>query len=191
MNKASLVVFLALFLPIVDGAHAQPRPEVQLKNEQREAMMSFARMDGAWRGTAWTILPGGAKHEVIQTERIGTLLDGTIRLVEGRGYNADGSTAFNAFGVIAYDPQKKSYTLRSHAQGRYGEFSIKPTADGYVWEIPAGPMIIRYTATFKEGAFREIGERIVEGKEPARFFEMNLTRVSDSAWPGAGAIPPK
>ena len=52
-------------------------------------------------------------------------------------------------------------------------------------------MTIRYPATFKEGSFREVGERIAEGKEPVRFFEMNLTRIGDSAWPGVGAIAPK
>ena len=36
-----------------------------------------------------------------------------------------------------------------------------------------------------------VGDRIVPGQDPVRFFEMRLTRVSDSGWPGAGAIPPK
>ena len=139
-------------------------------------------------------MSNGEKHHITQTERIGPLLDGTIKLIEGSGYDPDGRTTratFGAFGVIAFDPAKRTYTLRSHAQGRYGEFAIKPTADGYVWEIPAGPMTIRYTATIKDGVLREVGDRIVEGKEPARFFEMALTRVSDSAWPGAGTISAK
>jgi hypothetical protein len=42
-----------------------------------------------------------------------------------------------------------------------------------------------------DGAWREVGERIVEGRPPFRFFEMTLNRVGDSAWPAAGAIPPK
>lgn len=171
-------------------AQGQPDP-ASLLAAQREAMAAFAKMDGVWRGPAWTKLPNGDRHEVTQTERIGPLLDGTIKLVEGRAYRADGSTGFNAFGVIAFDPAAKTYTLRSHAQGRYGEFAIRPTADGYVWEIPAGPMTIRYTATIKDGSFKEVGDRIVAGREPERFFEMTLTRVGDSAWPGAGAIPPK
>lgn len=37
----------------------------------------------------------------------------------------------------------------------------------------------------------QIGDRGAPGKEPVRIFEMRLTRVGDSAWPGAGAIPPK
>ena len=77
------------------------------------------------------------------------------------------------------------------AQGFHGDFVITPTADGYVWEIPAGPTTIRYTAVIKDGKWREVGDRIMPDKEPARFFEMNLKRVGDTTWPAGGAIPPK
>src|SRR5436853_6644452 len=33
---------------------------------------------------------------------------------------------------------------------------------------------------FKDGAWREVGDRIMPGKEPVRFFEMNLKRVGRS-----------
>lgn len=169
---------------------AQGRPDsAALIAAQREAMKPFAAMDGVWRGPAWTILPSGEKHNITQTERIGPFLDGSIKVIEGRGYNADGTVGFNAFGIISYDPGSKVYTLHSHAMGQVGDFVIKPTADGYTWEIPAGPMTIHYTAVIKDGTLREVGDRVMPGKEPVRFFEMNLKRVSDSDWPAAGAIP--
>ena len=191
MRKPVALLFSFCMLFSTSIAFAQTPDSAALLSAQREALAAFSRMDGVWRGPAWTMMSNGEKHHITQTERIGPLLDGTIKLIEGRGYDPDGRTTFNAFGVIAFDPAKRTYTLRSHAQGRYGEFAIKPTADGYVWEIPAGPMTIRYTATIKDGVLREVGDRIVEGKEPARFFEMALTRVSDSAWPGAGTISAK
>lgn len=83
------------------------------------------------------------------------------------------------------------FLMHSYAQGQVGDFTIKLTADGYVWEIPAGPMTIRYTAVIKDGAWREVGDRITPGKEPVRFFEMNLKRVGDTTWPAAGAVSPK
>jgi hypothetical protein len=52
-------------------------------------------------------------------------------------------------------------------------------------------MTIRYTAVIKDGTLREVGDRIVSGKEPVRFFEMNLKRVGDTDWPAAGAVPAK
>ena len=157
---------------------------------QRQALDKFAWMDGTWRGPAVTQGPGG-EHSVTQTERIGPMLGGTLRVIEGKGFNPDGSVGFNAFAVISWDAQKQGYNFRSYAQGRAGDFMIRPTADGYVWEIPVGPMTIRYTATFKDGMWTEIGERIAPGQAPVQFFEMHLKRVGDTAWPNTGAMTPQ
>lgn len=175
---------------VATAAVAQrPNPAVMLA-AQKEAMKPLVIMDGVWRGPAWTILDNGQKHNVIQTERIGPFLDGTIKVIEGRGYDAaTGEVSFNAFGVVSYDAMRKTYSLHSYAQGQSGDFKLTPTSDGYVWEIPAGPMTIRYTATIKDGGWLEVGDRIIPGKDPVRFFEMNLKRVGDTDWPGAGAIP--
>src|SRR5438876_3341295 len=82
---------------------------------QREAMIPLAYMDGVWRGPAWTILPSGEKHTITQTERIGPFLDGSVKVTEGRGYNADGTVGFNAFGTISYNPATRIYILHSYA----------------------------------------------------------------------------
>jgi hypothetical protein len=158
---------------------------------QREAMVRLAAMDGVWRGPAWTILESGAKHNVTQTERIGPFLDGAVKVMEGRGYDSEGKVAFNAFGTISYDPATKAYTLHSYAMGRVGDFPLTLTPDGYIWEIPAGPMKIRYTAVIKDGKWREVGDQIMPGRDPVRFFEMNLVRVGNSDWPASGTIPQK
>jgi hypothetical protein len=156
---------------------------------QKTALDKFAWMDGTWRGPAVTKGPGG-EHRVTQTERIGPMLGGTLRVVEGKGFNPDGSVGFNAFAVISYDAAKQAYDFHSYAQGRSGSFMIRPTADGYVWEIPAGPMTIRYTAALKDKVWTEIGERIAPGQAPVQFFEMHLTRVSDTSWPNGNAMTP-
>ena len=194
MTKASIKVFALLMFSaaVTLTASGQGRPDpATLISAQREAMKRLAIMDGVWRGPGWTILLSGKKHNVTQTERIGPFLDGSIKVIEGRGYGEDGKVAFNAFGIISFDPATKVYTLHSHAQGQVGDFVIKPTGDGYVWEIPAGPMTIRYTAVIKDGTLREVGDRMMPGKEPVRFFEMNLKRVGDTNWPAAGAISAK
>ena len=158
---------------------------------EREALVRFAFMDGVWRGPAWTLLESGEKHNVTQTERIGPFLDGSVKVIEGRSYAADGKVGFNALGIISYSPEKKGYVLHSYAMGRAGDFVLTPAADGYVWEIPAGPVTIRYTAVIKDGAWREVGDRIAPGKDPVRFFEMNLKRFGDTDWPAAGTISPR
>ncbi|MBL8519754.1 MAG: DUF1579 domain-containing protein, partial [Betaproteobacteria bacterium] len=94
-------------------AHAQFQDTAKLLGEQREAMKALSKMDGVWRGPAWTILADGKKHELTQTERIGNLLGDTIKLIEGRGYEPDGQTSFNAFGVVSYDVAKKAFVFRT------------------------------------------------------------------------------
>lgn len=118
------------------------------------------------------------------------MLGGSIKVMEGHGYNPDGSTGFNAFATVAFEPETGKYSLHSNAMSQVGDFPLTPTVDGYVWEIPAGPMTIRYTATYKDGAWREIGERVMTGRPPMQFFEMNLKRIGDTGWPAAGAVPP-
>lgn len=185
---------LALLLMVGSAsiASGQDRPNpAALIAAQKEGMAPLAYMNGVWRGPAWTITPSGEKHSITQTERIGPFLDGSVKVIEGRGYDADGKVTFNAFGIISFDPATRGYKMRSHAMGHVGDFVLKPTADGFTWEIPAGPATMRYTATISGGTWKEVGDRIVPGQEPFRFFEMNLKRVGDTDWPAAGAIPPK
>lgn len=169
-------------------AQGPPDPAARIA-AQREAMAAFARMDGVWRGPAWSLTPGG-RRELVQTERIGPFLGGSVRVIEGRGYMANGSVGFNALGVISFDPAANAYTMTSWAQGHAGAFPIRPTADGYVWELPAGPgAVIRYTATIRDGTLREVGHRIAGDAPPVQIFEMNLRRVGDTAWPAADPVP--
>ena len=154
---------------------------------QREAMRALAFMDGEWRGTAEA--DAGARS-LTQTERVGPLLDGALRVVEGRGYDAAGRTVFNAFGVISYDPVRRSYSMRSYAMGYAGDFPLEVRPDGFSWTQPMGPgTSVRYTATVRDGEWHEVGERVADGGAPTRMFEMRLRRIGDSAWPGAGAVP--
>ena len=186
-----LLLLLTLGMTVTASGQQERTDPATLIAAQREALLRLAYMDGVWRGPAWTILPSGKKHTITQTERIGPFLDGSVKVIEGRGYDPDGKVTFNAFGTISYNPATHVYTLHSYAQGQVGDFVLTPKADGYVWEIPAGSMTIRYTAVIKGDAWREVGDRIMPGKEPVRFFEMNLKRVGATKWPADGAISPR
>jgi len=175
---------------LIASAQGRPDPAVVIA-AQKEAMANLSFMDGVWRGPAWAISPSGEKHNVIQTERVGPFLDGSVKVVEGKGYSADGKVSFNALGVISYNVEKRAYNLRTYAQGNVGDFVLTLTNDGVSWEIPAGPMTIRNTAVIKDGVWKEVGERIMPGRDPVRFVELTLTRVGDSTWPAAGAVSPK
>lgn len=184
------LLFLMLGLTMTALAQRPLDPETLLK-PQRDAMAALSMMDGIWRGQAWIISPTGDKHELTQTERVGPFLGGSVKVVEGKGYEADGKVAFNAFATIYFDPAKKTYTMHSYAQGNVGDFAFTPKPDGFVWEIPAGPMTIRYTAVIKDGVWHEVGDRIMPGKDPVRIFEMTVKRIGNTDWPVAGSVSPK
>jgi hypothetical protein len=184
-------ILIAAILGLAAPAAAQPPNPAALQAAQREAMAKLPAMDGVWRGTAWTMTPAG-RHDVVHTERIGPFLDGTVKVIEGRAYNADGTIGFNAFGIVSYDPASKAYNLHSYAMGHAGDFKLDVRPDGYVWQVPAGPgAIIRYTATIGKGTWREVGERIAGNAAPVPIFEMNLKRVGDSKWPAGDPVPMK
>ena len=187
------MVVVAMIAAIAGEAAAQRPDPAATMAAQKAAMARLARLDGVWRGPAWTFLASGAKQDAIQTERVGPFLDGTVKVVEGRGYDPKtGAAIFNALAVISYDPAKDAYNLRTYAQGQSGDFKLTPTDDGYIWEIPAGPtMTIRYTVVITDTTWKEVGDRITQSAPPARFMEMTLTKSGSSDWPAAGAIPMK
>jgi len=190
MTGAILIsMVLAGAAPASAAPPPAPSPAVLMAAE-RDAMKAFDWIDGEWRGEAVTEV-AGAEHRVTHTERSGPLLGGTVRLIEGHSYKADGTTGFNALAMLSYDPGTKTYRMTSQAEGHFGTFAITPIADGYVWSIPAGPMTIRYTAHFKDGVWTEVGERVAKDSAPQPFFRMELRRIGNSAWPAAGAIQPR
>jgi hypothetical protein len=178
-------ILVATLFGVSALAHAHSSPE------RASAMAKLAFMNGVWAGPAEGQNRDGSRYTVTQTERMGPMLDGDIIVIEGRGYKPDGSVGFNAFGVVSWDAMTKKYELRSYAQGYSGTFELTPTADGYVWEIPAGPgAVLRYTATVKDGKWREVGELVASGKPTQKTFEMNLVRVGETDWPLGKPVPP-
>ncbi|WP_171981895.1 hypothetical protein [Brevundimonas sp. LM2] len=125
-----------------------------------------------------------------QTERIGPMLGGDILVVEGRGYNADGSTGFNAFAVLSWNSAASGYEIRAYSDGYSGTFPLTLTDTGYVWEVPAGPGVQRFTAEVTPTTYREIGAFVMPGQPERKNFEMTLTRRGESDWPAADPVVP-
>jgi hypothetical protein len=191
--RASLAAAAAITLAVAAGpaaaAGSQPPDPATRIAAQRTAMGALAQLDGEWRGTVTIRLPSGDTRTMTQTERVGSLLDGSIKVIEGRAYDPDGSTAFNAVAIVSYDPRTQTYNFRSYAHGQSGDFKLTPTSDGFVWEAAAGPATMRYTAVVKDGRWTETGERIVPGEDPLTVVTLALQRIGDSEWPAGGAVP--
>lgn len=84
--KGTLLPFMTAIVALSSSGFAQgpPDPKVLIA-AQREGMAPLAYMDGVWRGPATTTLPSGEVHNITQTERIGPFLDGSVKVIEGRG----------------------------------------------------------------------------------------------------------
>ena len=96
MHKSVLTLSLAAllaFVPLPGGAQ-QPDTAALLASEV-EAMRAFAMLDGVWRGPAMTLLPDGRWRTIVQTERIGPFLGGSIRVIEGNGGSSQEAKALH------------------------------------------------------------------------------------------------
>lgn len=157
---------------------------------QREAMATLDWMNGEWVGTAEIMTGAGQTRTLRHTERIGPMLDGTLKVIEGHSYEADGSTGFNAFAILSWDDEQDRYVMRSYAQGRVGDFPLEITPTGWSWSTPARGGEIQYVTVHTDGGWTETGDFIAPGREPMRVITLTLTRRGDSEWPAAGAVAP-
>lgn len=159
------------------GAVAQGgAPDVDaIMAEQKAAMDKLAWMDGEWSGKA-TYYTGDVAKTLVQTESIRSAIDGTVKIVEGRGYGENGVMEFNAVAVLSYDAQADEYRMLAHTRGMSTEPRFDVTDNGLRWSIEQGPVRIEYVATYIDGTWREVGTMTMPGREPFKFVEMELRK---------------
>jgi hypothetical protein len=180
-----VLALTALALPFTANAQQADTAAVAA---QAQAMHKLDWMHGQWRGEARMQMPGGEKV-VTHTERVGTMLGGTLTVVEGKSFDADGKVPFNAFAVIAFDAHTNAYSMQSYTGGRSGNFPMTITEKGYAWEVPAGPSAkVQYRATFDGTTWIETGDFVANGQPPRPFFKMTLKRIGDTDWPMAAGV---
>jgi hypothetical protein len=190
MKPLTCLALSAVLLAAPAAVLAQAPSSPEGSEAQRAAIDRLAFLDGEWRGEATIHGPTGPVT-LTQTERVGSMLGGSIRVIEGRGYAADGSTRFNAMAVVSWDARAGRYGFRSWAQGYSGDYPFEVTGDGFRWETPAGPGAkIEYVAVVRDGTWHEVGAWVAEGQPRRPMIEMRLTRIGDTDWPAGGAVPP-
>ncbi|MEM6476444.1 MAG: DUF1579 domain-containing protein [Pseudomonadota bacterium] len=180
----------ALSLTLAAPIAAQAPDEKALLAEQRAAIAKSAAMDGEWRGTVTTTTPMG-EITLTQTERVGTLAGGAVRMIEGRGYAEDGSLAFNAVAMITYDAMSDEYVMTTTARGFTGRPWFKATETGFEWGLDNGPVKMTYEAVIDGDDWTEIGYMQFGDAPRQKFLEMKLKRIGDTDWPAEGAVGPE
>ncbi|MBA3677059.1 MAG: DUF1579 domain-containing protein [Sphingosinicella sp.] len=188
LRLKSILAATGLMLAIAATPVAAQAPDRALLRKQKEAMAALAFLDGEWAGPAEAQEPSGL-IKMTQTERSGTLLDGTIRLVEGRSYDGAGKTLFNAFAVISYDVRTGHYLITSHASGYAISTQMKVSGHGFEWEIPAGPQAkMHFKAVVENGVWTEVGEYVGPSGKPRRTFHMEVRKLRPTAWPAGSLV---
>ncbi|RZJ05800.1 MAG: DUF1579 domain-containing protein [Brevundimonas sp.] len=159
--------------------------------EQREAMQRLSWMDGEWAGTAAVYAGPDRTTTYRHTERIGPMVGGSVKVIEGRTTDDAGNVVFNAFAIVSWDDAADRYVMRSYANGDAGDFPLEVTADGFKWMTPSRGGSVDYVTTHTGDEWVETGDFVMEGgRPPMRVIELRLRRRGNTDWPAANPVAP-
>jgi hypothetical protein len=147
---------------------------------QRAAMARLSWMVGDWMGEA--AVAGPHPLTVHQTEHVEPAMDGLLLVVRGHGYadpSRTGDPIFRAFGVISYDDARGLYELRVYNDGRAATAEARFLDETrFQWMMSFAPVLIRYTITFDERRWTEVGEMSRDnGATWTPLVTLNLTKA--------------
>jgi hypothetical protein len=152
----------------------------QTLDTQAGAMGRLVFMVGSWAGTGWTILPSGTRQEFLQTERVRYQAGDLVISVEGQGRDkADPRTIVDsALAVINYNETTGQYRWEAFSRG-YVTTVVPVVGDHlFQWSLQTPAYTSRYTLTFTDTAWHEIGETTVDGGLTwHQNFQMDLRRL--------------
>jgi hypothetical protein len=116
-------------------------PRVADLEAQREAMKKLGFLVGKWAGEARLLRGPTESVELLQTEEAQYKLDGLIVVIEGVGRaKPDGQSLLQAFGIVSYDDESRTYLLRAFNDGRFLETQTKLLEEGkgMTWSFALG-----------------------------------------------------
>ena len=158
---------------------------------QQEAMKALAFLDGEWRGSS-KVLRRDGWASTTQSERVGVMLDGSVRMIEAKGYESDGRASFDVLRIISYEPESKTYSMRSYQSGLVGDHELSITDDGFTLQSESSNnSTVRYEASVKNGVWTETATRVPARGEPETYVEVRMKRQRSSGWAATGAAGAK
>ncbi len=131
---------------------------------------------GEWIGKGYYQF-GPNRQEVDQYEKISSVLDGSVLLIEGIG-RQNGEVRHHAVGTLSYDPFAQKYMLRTFKDGYTVDADAELKEDGsFIWSMKNPRGITRYTVRLIDGTWLETGDFSAdEGKTWSPFLEMKLQK---------------
>jgi hypothetical protein len=155
-------------------AQSQQPPEALPPAEAMSYML------GHWQGEGWRMSPQGERQVYRIEETLTPRAGGHAISIVGIGTAGEGDETreiHNAFGMI-WQERDGSYRMRSVVAPGYSmETTPELTENGYVWQLDAGPMTIRYASVIENGEWVETGEQVLPSGDTVQIHEMRLRRV--------------
>ena len=146
------------------------------------AMKQIEIMDGKWEGSGWRMNPDGTKSNSDVVENLYFKLDSTLLVLEGLGTDDDGKAVHNAFGIISFDPFKKKFQMKSFLSNGLStdaDFEVvEPNKSFKWWFKPPRGGTVKYTISYQDNIWTEIGEFSKDEENWVKFFEMNLKKIN-------------
>jgi len=164
----------AVVVAISCSLAAQQQPSASV-DAQRAAMRKLAFLAGHWSGPVTMVLGPGEPLHLTQSEDVEYKLDGLVLLIEGKSVATDGKAQFEALATVAFDDVSHTYRFRAYNEGHYVDTELVVQAQGFSWELRAGPAHIVNTMRLTgKGEWQETTEVTVGNNPPRRTVDMLL-----------------
>jgi hypothetical protein len=149
---------------------------------QRAAMKRLGFLVGEWSGEASVLRGPGQFVDLAQTESAHFKLDGLVLMIEGVGRaKTEGKLALEALGLISFDDDTGTYTMRAFNDGRWLETEVK-LADGgnsISWGFAVGEFKTQTVMRINEnGEWTELGELVIGDRPAQKMMDLKVRRLS-------------
>jgi len=163
--------------------HGQTQPAGgALADRARAALAPFSALVGQWEGDAIGATGPGAQRRFRQSEDVVFGAGKTVLIVRGTGRSTEAANAgeivYEAAATIWFDADSSRLRMRAHrAEGLAIDADIELKADTLIWgfSVPGGR--VRYTLTYSNTDWHEVGHFLRAGAAPVQFIEMKLKRA--------------
>jgi hypothetical protein len=146
---------------------------------QVAAMNRLNFMLGRWKGSGWIIGVGGVRQDFDQTEVVTKKVQGTVMTVDGEGRDpADAHRIVDsALAVVNYNDTTQQFRWEAFSQGFVTDTTAVVGDHTFQWSLVETAVTIRYSLTFTNTAWHEIGEVTTDGGQTwHQNFQMDLCR---------------
>lgn len=164
---------------IATSANAQNDPTLPT---QLEEMKKMHVMVGNWKGEGWMQQGQSERKTFTVNESVQIKNNGATLLVEGRGVDSNSeATVHDAMAVVYFDAHANEYKFDTHlAKGMHKLAVGQMNENVFTWGFDLqNAAKIKYTLTFTDNTWNEVGEYSPDNTNWYKFLEMNLTKIEE------------